>query len=208
MLIEKILCHINDITLEQRSLTKDLVLLDHYDMEKPHQKIYSAGGVELSVSLPKGQQLHVGAVLFMDETKMIVVDLKEEDVLEVFPKGEEQWGIAGFNIGNMHQSCYFTEDSILLSYDPLVERLIQSMEIPFKRELRKLEGKRPNVSTHSHQHSHAHKDGHTLSHTHENDDHTHQHPHVNEEGNHHHSHTYNDCHSQGHTHGHHHHEKE
>lgn len=168
MLIEKILGGIQEFNLMGKPGKKALVLLDHYEMMRPHQRICTTEGEHLSISLPKGEQLYSGAVLFADEERIIVVELKEEDILEVYPQGEEQWGKAGFNIGNMHQICYFTENSILLPYDPVIERLLQSMELSYERKSKKLEGKRPNVSAHSHHHPHNHN--HTHEHSHEHTD--------------------------------------
>lgn len=168
MLVEKIIGHLEDFSLDELKIDK--VLLAHYELIKPHQKLKSQGGMELAVSLPHGVQLFCGAVLYRDEKKLVVVDLIPEDVLEIRPKGNLEWGKVAFNIGNMHQPAYLFDDCILIPYDGIMERLIKNLGAEYKRTNRKLNGIRANVTLQSNEHNHSH--GHSHSHSHE---HSHHH---------------------------------
>ena len=85
MIVEKIIGTIEDF--KQENLKTDRILLDHDDMNKPHQKLKSESGQTVAVSLPHGENLFCGAVLYKDSEKIIAVDLVEEDVLEIRPEG-------------------------------------------------------------------------------------------------------------------------
>lgn len=165
MIVEKILGRIEEFDLENIKL--EPVLLPHFDLIKPHQKTKTSTGEEIAISLPRGEMLRKGAVLYADEERIIFVELAEEDVLEISPKGEEQWGRAAFNMGNMHQLCYFTKENILIPYDSVMESLIKNLDIPYQRKTIKLDGERPNVTVHTTGHGHSH----------ENNSHGHKHDH-------------------------------
>ena len=154
MRIEKIVGTIAQIELKDREL--DYVLLDHLDLNKPHQRVNSQGGRELAVSLPHGEQLYKGAVLYEDDSLVVAVELLEEDVYEIKPEGIVQWARVSFNIGNMHQPAYITQQDICIPYDPVMERIFAALDVKFTRTRRQLDGVRANISAgagHSHSHS-------------------------------------------------------
>ena len=156
MIVEKIIGTIEDF--KQENLKTDRILLDHDDMNKPHQKLKSESGQTVAVSLPHGENLFCGAVLYKDSEKIIAVDLVEEDVLEIRPEGNIQWAKAAFNIGNMHHPAYIHRDCICISYDSILEKMMGQMGISCERKMRKLDGHRANhvVGGHTHSHTHGH----------------------------------------------------
>lgn len=158
MIIETVLGKIEEFDTTGRAIDK--IMLDHHDLAKPHQKVKTDSGMELAISLPHGQSLSCGAVLYQDDKKLAVVDLLPEDVLEIRPRGNQEWAKAGFNMGNMHHPAYLYTDCILVPYDSIIENLIQSMGIPFQRCQRKLDGHKAN---HTYGHSHSHS-GHRHTH--------------------------------------------
>lgn len=157
MRVEKIIGNIEEFQLDSREL--DLVLLDHLDLSKPHQRVKSEGGRELAISLPHGETLSKGAVLYQDDKLVIAVELLEEDVYEIKPEGILQWARVSFNIGNMHQMAYITETDICIPCDPVMERIFTALDVKFTRTRRKLDGIRANISAGArHGHSHSHDD--------------------------------------------------
>lgn len=154
MIIEKILGNIDDFDTE--NLRIDKVMMDHYSMGKPHQKLKSTEGDTVAVSLPHGENLFYGAVLYKDEEKVIVVDLIAEEALEIRPVGNLQWGKVAFNIGNMHHPAYLYEDCIVIPYDPILETLMQSIGVEYRHCYRKLTGQKAGIVIGNHGHSHSH----------------------------------------------------
>lgn len=164
IIIERILGKIEDF--DTKNIAVDKVLLDHYDMAKPHQKLTSEGGMKLAVSL-ENERLFNGAVLYKDEEKLVAVELLPEDVLEIHPKGNMQWGETAFNIGNMHHPAFLEEDCIVVPYDKIIETMLEGIGVEFKRCQRQLTGKRANHTTGAHSHSHGHSHDHLHEHHHD-----------------------------------------
>ncbi|MGN0703155.1 MAG: urease accessory protein UreE [Lentihominibacter sp.] len=159
MIIEKVIGKIEDFDVEDLSI--DRVMLDHYDMDKPHQKLRSESGETVAVSLPHGEKLFGGAVLYKDDNKMIAVDLVEEDAIEIRPSGNLQWAKAAYNIGNMHQQAYLNDDCIVVPYDAVLENMLKGIGVEYIRCRRKLTGEKANHVVGSHGHSHGHPHHHT-----------------------------------------------
>lgn len=164
MIVEKILGKLQDF--EGENLKIDKVLLDHYDMEKPHQKLKSQGGSTVAVSLEHGEHLFCGAVLYKDEEKLIAVDLLPEDVLEIHPRDHMQWARISFNIGNMHHPAYLSEDCIVTPYDAVLEAMLKKAGADYRRCERQLTGVRANYGAGGHHHHHSHGEGVPHSHSH------------------------------------------
>lgn len=165
MIVEKILGTLRDF--EKEDLKIDKVLLDHYDMEKPHQKLKSRDGSTVAVSLDHGERLFCGAVLYRDEEKLIAVDLLPEDALEIRPRGNLEWAKIAFNIGNMHHPAYLNEDCIVTPYDAVLEAMLNKAGADCRRCRRQLTGERANYgASGGHHHHHGHGEGvpHTHSH--------------------------------------------
>lgn len=152
MVVDKIIGKISDF--EDSGLKIDKVMLDHYSMAKPHQKLKSLEGTAIGLSLPHGEHLFCGAVIYADDEKLIAVDLIEEDVIDVRPSGSIQWAKVAFNIGNMHHSAYLYEDRILVPYDPIIENLMKSIGVEYTRCTCRLDGERANHMTDGHTHHH------------------------------------------------------
>lgn len=168
MIVEKILGTVRDF--ESEHLEIDKVLLDHYDMEKPHQKLKSQGGTTVAVSLEHGDRLFCGAVLYRDGEKLIAVDLLPEDALEIHPKTSLEWAKIAFNIGNMHHPAYLNDDCIVTPYDAVLETMLKKAGADCRRCERQLTGERANYGAgghHHHSHSHDHGEGASHSHSHD-----------------------------------------
>lgn len=164
MIIEKIVGKVQDF--EKENLKTDRVILDHYDMGKPHQKLVSESGEKIAVSLPHGENLFCGAVLYKDDEKIIAVDLKPEDALEIRPDGNRQWAKTAFNIGNMHHPAYIYDDCIVIPYDVIIENLLKAIGVAYRRCERKLDGEKANHVVGGHDHHHSHDHGHHHHHHH------------------------------------------
>jgi urease accessory protein len=171
MLIEEIVGRLENTDTGDREI--DFVILDHMDLIRPHQKVKTQRGRELAISLSHGEQLFKGAVLHADEKEIIAVDLAMEDVFQIIPKGNIEWARVGFNIGNMHQAAYVSETDICIPYDPVIEKMLHSLNVEYSRKTRKLDGIRANASIASAGHYHTHEQAHNHSHSHEQEDHHH-----------------------------------
>lgn len=185
MLCEKILGKVQDYNKEILSnYTIDPIIMDHEELIRPHQKVKTKSGKEVAISLPLGDQLYYGAVLSDNDGILIVVEMADEDILEIFPKNNFEWGKAAFNIGNMHHPAYLKENSIVTPYDPAIERIFKALGIKYKKTVGKLDGERANVNqTQAHEHGHSHSHYHNNEHSHNHDDQNKEHFHSHDDDN-------------------------
>lgn len=142
----------------------DPLPLTSEERASPHGSFVTAGGRRLRVSLPRGCELEDGAVLVLEEGLAVVVRAAPEDLLVVAPGDALQWGLAGFQLGNLHRPVRFTEAAMLTPWDPMVVELLTRLGIAFERRAQPFVGRRYGAVGGHHHHDHDH--GHHHHHHH------------------------------------------
>jgi len=135
MIISKVVGNI--ATLENSAPHVERVYMNSDDLVKRIQRVVTDHGKELGIRLKENHDLIDGDVLYMDERNMIVISVKDDDILVIQPTSVQQMGEIAHQLGNRHLPAQFEGDEMLVQYDYLVEELLQNLEIPFKRENRK-----------------------------------------------------------------------
>lgn len=133
---------------------RDVVRLTAEQRERAHLRVRSERGRELVISLPRGEELNDGDVLAVDGQVAIVIAAADEDVLELRPTNGRQWGIAAYQLGNLHRPARFGSEVILTPYEPSTEAALQALSVPCQRTRRPLVGERVRAAG-GHGHSHA-----------------------------------------------------
>ncbi|MDV2686143.1 urease accessory protein UreE [Alkalihalophilus lindianensis] len=136
MIIEKVVGNIE--TGDMRALHMERVYLESDQLVKRIQRVVTDHGKELGIRLKDQQDLVDGDILYMDEKNMIVVSVKDDDLLTIMPTSIQQMGDIAHQLGNRHLPAQFEGDEMLVQYDYLVEELLQQLSIPYKREKRKV----------------------------------------------------------------------
>ena len=136
MVIEKIIG--NMATLEKRAPHIEKVYIESDHLVKRVQRVVTDHGKELGIRLKENRELVDGDVLFMDESNMIVVHVLADDILTIQPIDIQQMGEIAHQLGNRHLPAQFEGRDMLVQYDYLVEELLQQLDIPYKREKRKV----------------------------------------------------------------------
>ena len=136
MVIEKIIG--NMATLEKRAPHIEKVYIESDHLVKRVQRVVTDHGKELGIRLKENRELTDGDVLFMDESNMIVVQVVTDDILTIQPIDIQQMGEIAHQLGNRHLPAQFEGGDMLVQYDYLVEELLQQLDIPYKREKRKV----------------------------------------------------------------------
>ncbi len=162
MLVEKVLGKYEKGKPENRIIHR--VLLDETGMQKRHQRTFSEDGMDVAITLRDDEVLSDGDVLYIDDTQIVVVEAKEEKVFVLRPQDYRQWAKACYNIGNMHQHAYLTQEEILVPYDPILETVIGKLKVPYRSEMRKLIGEKANISAGQHRHARTHGQVHHHEH--------------------------------------------
>ncbi|WP_458414577.1 urease accessory protein UreE [Schinkia sp. CFF1] len=139
MIIENIVTNIEEMDIEElRKRHKEKVYLESADLVKRIQRVITDHGKEIGIRLKKPRDLVAGDVLYMDEKNMIIVDVLSDDLLVISPRSMKEMGTIAHQLGNRHLPAQFDENDMLVQYDYLIEELLQHMDIPFKREKRKV----------------------------------------------------------------------
>jgi urease accessory protein len=136
MIIEKVLGNLS--TIEKRTPHVERVYLESDLLVKRIQRVITDHGREIGIRLKDNKDLVDGDILHMDEKNMIVISVKEDDVLVIMPTSIGQMGDIAHQLGNRHLPAQFEGDEMLVQYDYLVEELLKQVKVPYKRENRKV----------------------------------------------------------------------
>ncbi|MCM3729221.1 urease accessory protein UreE [Neobacillus cucumis] len=136
MIIEKVIGNV--ATIEKKAPHTERVYMNSDDLVKRIQRVITDHGKEIGIRLKDNRDLIDGDVLHIDERNMIVISVKDDDLLVIQPTSIRQMGEIAHQLGNRHLPAQFEGNEMLVQYDYLVEELLQQLEIPFKRENRKV----------------------------------------------------------------------
>lgn len=136
MIIEKIVG--NMATAAEKAPHLERVYMESDELVKRIQRVTTDHGKEIGIRLPENRELADGDILFQDENNMIIVSVKKDDLLTIQPVSIQQMGDIAHQLGNRHLPAQFEGEEMLVQYDYLVEKLLKDLEIPYKRENRKV----------------------------------------------------------------------
>jgi len=139
LIVEQIVTNIENMEkaeVEKRHIEK--VYLESADLVKRIQRVTTDHNNEIGIRLKDPRDLVAGDVLYMDDKNMIVIDVLSDDLLVIQPRSLKEMGTIAHQLGNRHLPAQFEDDEMLVQYDYLVEELLQSLQISYKREDRKV----------------------------------------------------------------------
>jgi urease accessory protein len=144
--------------LDRRVETVDELELTAEERERAHLRVRSRGNREFIISLPRGEELHDGDVVYVAGRVTVVVVAAPEDVLEVSPRTTKEWTLAAYQLGNLHRSARFLEDAILTPYERSSEEVLRALGVPARRATRGFVGERCGAFMHQHHRHPQHDD--------------------------------------------------
>ncbi|GGI99486.1 urease accessory protein UreE [Alicyclobacillus cellulosilyticus] len=136
MILEARVGHVSTHPLDGRTVER--IRLSSHDLAKRLLRVTTDAGREVGIRLPEGTELRDGDILWMDDRVAIVIDVLPEELLVVGPRSLREMGEVAHQLGNRHIPVQFADDLLLVQYDYLVERLLQELEVPYRRETRKV----------------------------------------------------------------------
>jgi len=139
---------------EERVQQQDPLLLNSEERASPHMLGHTEGGRDLRISMPRGTELNDGDVLALDGDTAIVVQAAPEELFVVSPNTAYSWGVAGYQLGNLHRPVRFTEGAMLTPADAMVADMLERLGIDFERKTMPFIGKRYGSHTGGHHHEH------------------------------------------------------
>lgn len=136
MILDKILGNIKD--MEEIHCHVERIYLESDELLKRVLRVTSDHGHEYGISLPKGSEMRDGDILFNDGHNMVVISVKEDDVIVITPRDINEMGEVAHNLGNKHLPVQIEDGKIIIQYDYLVEKFLQDLQVNFERKNMKL----------------------------------------------------------------------
>lgn len=136
MILDKILGNIKD--MEDIHCHVERIYLESDELLKRVLRVTSDHGHEYGISLPKGSEMRDGDILFNDGHNMVVISVKEDDVIVITPRDINEMGEVAHNLGNKHLLVQIEDGKIIIQYDYLVEKFLQDLQVNFERKNMKL----------------------------------------------------------------------
>lgn len=152
MLCEHVLGTLKSLNPTKKEM--DLITLTHDEMLNGHGVLTTQQGRTVKLSLPQGEHLHHGDILYEDQALIIAVAAAPEDALVIWPGSPLDWGKICYNIGNMHMKTYLNPETIISPYDYVLESILIKLGAEYTRTLLPIKGEIANVTAGHHHHSH------------------------------------------------------
>ena len=131
---------------------QDIIHLDWEARQKCRQRLRTEAGREIGLALPTGTRLSSGDVLYRDADLEIVVEEKPEKVFILRPEKREAFGLACYQIGNLHRPIGFDDGAILVPYEPVLEKQLTRLGFIYTVEERVFTGVLQQSQAHAHVH--------------------------------------------------------
>jgi urease accessory protein len=129
--------HIDSFPLMERTI--DYLLLEWFETNKRilHKKTNS--GREISMKfLQDNPQFTVGDIVFADNLSVVVVDIKEVEVIVVKPVSMQEMAAICYEIGNKHLPLFYQEKEILVAFEKPLFNFLQAAGYIVEKGMRKL----------------------------------------------------------------------
>lgn len=139
-------------TLRDRITAEDPLLLTSEERASAHMAGRSRSGRRVRLSLPRGSELNDGDVLALDGGTALVVRAAPEALYLVSPGDARGWGVAGYQLGNLHRPVRFTDEGMLTPVDPMVAALLGRLGIAFEARTMPFVGRRYGAHGAPHRH--------------------------------------------------------
>ena len=148
-------------SLREHIESEDPVLLNSEERASAHLVGRSQGGRNVRISLPRGTEINDGDVLALEGAVAVVARAAPEALYVVSPDAAYDWGVAGYQLGNLHRPVRFSDDGMLTPADPMVADLLARLGIAFEERTMPFVGRR--YGAHG---AHHHHDRHDHHHDH------------------------------------------
>jgi urease accessory protein len=85
------------------------------------------------------QPIADGDVIFADDTRVIAIVVQADEVLVVRPRTRAEATAVGHALGNWHLPVHYDGDAVIVRYAPVIETLVQGLDVPYERCERRLD---------------------------------------------------------------------
>ena len=157
MIITNILGNIKEYNAHGKNIEK--IYLEWFELEKKRILVKTENGEEIGINI--NEHLKDGDVIYSDDTRIIMIEVKDCDLTIVKVSTMKEMGRACFEVGNRHLSVSIRDDSIAIPYDEPTFLYLQKKNFAVEH----IKGKfNDYVVCKAHGESHAHTHHHTENH--------------------------------------------
>lgn len=153
MIIQQIIGNTKTQTIE--GLEVDMLEIEWFETTKRIQRKRTNSGAEVAIKfIQEGQRLNQDDILYQDEKKAIVVNIKPCEAIVMTPATLLEMGTICYEIGNKHLPLFIQNDQIMMPFEmPMFRWLEASGYKPEKQEIKLLHLLKSNVAPHGHESS-------------------------------------------------------
>lgn len=150
MIIQEIAGNLKTFATE--GLAIDMLDLEWFETTKRIQRMKTRSDMEIAIKfMREGQRLHQDDILYIDEAKAVVVNIKPCDAIVLSPGSLLEMGTVCYEIGNKHMPLFIQDDKVMMPFEmPMFRWLEASGYRPVKEEVRLLHLLKSNVEPHGH----------------------------------------------------------
>lgn len=150
MIVQEVVGNRKTQGTEDRAI--DVLELEWFETTKRIQRKRTKSGQEIAIKfLREGQRLHQDDILYLDERKAVVVDIKPCDAIVIVPGALLEMGTVCYEIGNKHMPLFIQDDKVMMPFEmPMFRWLEASGYKPQKQEVKLLHLLKSNVEPHGH----------------------------------------------------------
>ena len=137
MLITEKIGNVNFFNINNRKI--DYLMLEWHETNKMILHKQTISGLEVVIELnSENQSLAEGDIIYEDDFKIIVIELKECDAIVLRPKSMLEMGRICNEIGEKQQQVFYQSDEILIAFEASLFRSFSAAGYDFSRKKRKL----------------------------------------------------------------------
>jgi len=137
MLVQQKVGNIEGYAIENKTIEK--IELEWFETNKRILHKKTNAGMDVSLRfLKENQQLTEGDILFEDEKKLIVVEIKSCDAIVIKPASMQEMASICYEIGNKHLPLFYFADELLTAFEKPLYNLLLSSGYDVKQGQRKL----------------------------------------------------------------------
>jgi urease accessory protein len=150
MIIHEIIGNVKKMEIGSRVV--DVLSIEWFEATKRIQRRTTKSGMEIAIKfLKEGQRLRQDDILYMDENKVVIVDIHPCDAIVVTPGSFLEMGSVCYEIGNKHLPVFIQDDQVLMPFEePIFRWLIASGYKTKKEHTRLLNLLSASVQPHNH----------------------------------------------------------
>ncbi|WP_165023649.1 MULTISPECIES: urease accessory protein UreE [unclassified Dysgonomonas] len=153
MVVEQIAGNLKDVKVADRKV--ELIQMEWFEANKRIQRRKTIDGTDVAIRFMKeGQRLRQDDILYMDDDKIIAVDILPCDAIQVTPHTMLEMGSVSYEIGNKHLPVFIQDDLILIPYEEPIFKWLKASGYHTEKVHKKLLNI-VNASVQPHSHSHG-----------------------------------------------------